>query len=353
MENEIVLFESEDVQVKLNVEFDGETVWLTKEQMAALFGRDRSVISRHISNIFREGEILEEGNVHYLHIANSDKPVAFYNLDAIISVAYRVKSKRGVEFRRWATGVLRQYVLDGYAANKRRLAQLGKMAQVMDCIPNSSEAKGILSVVKAYTGALDLLDDYDHRRIAKPKGRAATYVLNYDECRSLIASMKFSRDSDLFGVEKDDSFRSSIAAIYQGFGGQEMYPTLEEKGREPAVFRREEPFVPRRQQAHRRCALPVFLEHERCVVGRWRQAYFRQRVGRAHHHDRRVEARRERGYGGIGYELPFFGVVRSAWRQEQDGARDTSDWAWPSCCMRRAIWPVLSIPLYTRVNETG
>ena len=131
MENEIVLFESEDDQVKLNVEFDGETVWLTKEQMAALFGRDRSVISRHISNIFREGEILEEGNVHYLHIANSDKPVAFYSLDAIISVAYRVKSKRGVEFRRWATGVLRQYVLDGYAANKRRLAQLGQIVQVM------------------------------------------------------------------------------------------------------------------------------------------------------------------------------------------------------------------------------
>ncbi|WP_449137673.1 RhuM family protein [Slackia sp.] len=167
--------------------------------------------------------------MHYLHIANSDKPVAFYNLDAIISVAYRVKSKRGVEFRRWATGVLRQYVLDGYAANKRRLAQLGQIVQVMDRIPSSLEARDILSVVKAYTGALDLLDDYDHRRIAKPKGRAATYVLDYDECRSLIASMKFSRDSDLFGVEKDDSFRSSIAAIYQGFGGQEMYPTLEEK----------------------------------------------------------------------------------------------------------------------------
>ena len=103
------------------------------------------------------------------------------------------------------------------------------MAQVMDCIPNSSEAKGILSVIRAYSGALDLLDEYDHQRITKPKGRAATYVLDYDECRSFIASMKFSRDSDLFGVEKDDSFRSSIAAIYQGFGGQEMYPTLEEK----------------------------------------------------------------------------------------------------------------------------
>ena len=99
----------------------------------------------------------------------------------------------------------------------------------MDRIPNSLEARDILSVVKAYTGALDLLDDYDHQRIAKPKGRAATYVLDYGECRSLIASMRFSRDSDLFGVEKDDSFRSSIAAIYQGFGGQEMYPSIEEK----------------------------------------------------------------------------------------------------------------------------
>ena len=335
MENEIVLFESEDDQVKLNVEFDGETVWLTKEQMATLFGRDRSVISRHISNIFREGEILEEGNVHYLHIANSDKPVAFYNLDAIISVAYRVKSKRGVEFRRWATGVLRQYVLDGYAANKRRLAQLGQIVQVMDRIPSSLEARDILSVVKAYAGALDLLDDYDHRRIAKPKGRAATYVLNYDECRSLIASMKFSRTATCSVSRRTTPSARASRRSTRASAGRRC-TRLSRKGREPAVFRREEPFVPRRQQAHRRRALPVFLEHERCVVGRWRQAYFRQRVGRAHHHDRRVEARRERGYGGIGYELPFFGVVRSAWRQEQDGARDTSDWAWPSCCMRRA-----------------
>ena len=152
-----------------------------------------------------------------------------FSLDVVIPVAYRVKSKRAVEFRRWATGVLRHYVVDGYAENERRLARLGKIARVVDRIPNSPEAKDVLSVVKAYTGALDLLDDYDHQRIAKPKGRAATYVLDYDECRSLIASMKFSRDSDLFGVEKDDSFRSSIAAIYQGFSGQEMYPTLEEK----------------------------------------------------------------------------------------------------------------------------
>ena len=235
MENEIVLFESEDDQVKLNVEFDGETVWLTKEQMAALFGRDRTVISRHISNIYKEKEVEREATcAKFAQVqTEGDRQVSrefeLFNLDVIISVGYRVKSKRGVEFRRWATGVLRQYVLDGYATNKRRLAQLGQIVQVMDRIPNSLEARDILSVIKAYTGALDLLDDYDHQRIAKPKGRAATYVLDYGECRGLIASMRFSRDSDLFGVEKDDSFRSSIAAIYQGFGGQEMYPTLEEK----------------------------------------------------------------------------------------------------------------------------
>ena len=235
MENEIVLFESEDEEVKLDVELDGDTVWLTKEQMAVLFGRDRTVISRHISNIYKENEVEREATcAKFAHVQTEggrqvSREHELFNLDVIISVGYRVKSKRGVEFRRWATGVLRQYMVNGYAANKRRLAQLGQIVQVMDRIPDSLEARDILSVVKAYTGALDLLDDYDHQRIAKPKGRAATYVLDYDECRSLIASMKFSRDSDLFGVEKDDSFRSSIAAIYQGFSGQEMYPTLEEK----------------------------------------------------------------------------------------------------------------------------
>lgn len=203
--------------------------------MAALFERDRTVISRHISNIYKEKEIEREATCAKIAQVQTEgsrqvsREHELFNLDVIISVGYRVKSKRGVEFRRWATGVLRQYVIDGYAANKRRLAQLGQIVQVMDRIPNSLEAKDILSVVKAYTGALDLLDDYDHQRIAKPKGRAATYVLKYDECRELISSMKFSRDSDLFGVEKDDSFRSSIAAIYQGFGGREIYPTLEEK----------------------------------------------------------------------------------------------------------------------------
>ena len=235
MKYEMVLFESEDGEVKLDVELVGGAVWLTEDQMAALFEQSKAEIARHIANVYEEGEADREATcAKFAHVqaeggAGTSCEDEVFSLDVVIPVAYRVKSKRAVEFRRWATGVLRHYVVNGYAENERRLAQLGKIARVMDRIPNSPEAKDILSVVKAYSGALDLLDDYDHQRIAKPKGCAATYVLEYDECRSLIASMRFSRDSDLFGVEKDDSFRSSIAAIYQGFGGQEMYPTIEEK----------------------------------------------------------------------------------------------------------------------------
>ena len=235
MRHEIVLFESEDGEVKFDVELVENTIWLTEGQMAALFGRDEAEIARHIANVYEEGEADREATCAKIARvqagggAGVPREEEAFSLDVVISVAYRVKSKRAVEFRRWASGVLRQYMVDGYAANERRLAQLGKIARLVDCVPNSSEAKDILSVVRAYSGALDLLDDYDHQRITKPKGRAATYVLDYDECRTLIASMRFSRDSDLFGVEKDDSFRSSIAAIYQGFGGQEMYPTIGEK----------------------------------------------------------------------------------------------------------------------------
>ena len=160
MDNDIVLFESDDDQVRLDVEFDGETAWLTKEQMASLFGRDRTVISRHIADIYKEKELERKATCAKIAQVQTEgsrqvsREYELFNLDVIISVGYRAKSKRGVEFRRWATGVLRQYVIDGYAANKRRLAQLGQIVRVMDRIPNSLEAKDILSVVKAYTGAL-------------------------------------------------------------------------------------------------------------------------------------------------------------------------------------------------------
>lgn len=229
MANNIVLFQSSDREISLDVSTDGSTVWLTQSQMAELFEKDQSVISRHISNVFKDGELEKESSMHFLHIAKSDRPVAFYNLDVIISVGYRVKSRRGVEFRRWATDVLRRYIIEGAATNERRLEQLGKVARVMARIPESLETRQVLDIVQSYTAALDLLDDYDHQRLKAPKGDKATYVLSYEECRKVIDDMKFGEESDLFGVEKDESFKGTLGSIYQGFGGQEIYPSLQEK----------------------------------------------------------------------------------------------------------------------------
>lgn len=164
-----------------------------------------------------------------MQIPSSDRPVVFYDLDVVISVGYRVKSQRGVEFRRWATGVLRRYVIDGHAENERRLEQLGRIARIMARIPDDLETRQVLDIVQSYTVAFDLLDDYDHQRLATPEGDAATYVLEYAECREIIDNMRFGNESDLFGVEKDDSFRGSIGDIYQSFDGKDVYPSLQEK----------------------------------------------------------------------------------------------------------------------------
>lgn len=153
----------------------------------------------------------------------------FYNLDVIISVGYRVKSKRGVEFRKWANSVLRQYILRGYAVNNNRIAQLGEVIQIMKRTQNSLDSKQVLSVIERYSTALDLLDAYDHQNMSRPKGNVATYVLTYEECMDIIASMRFGDESDIFGKEKDGSFEGSIGNIYQSFAGHDLYPTLEEK----------------------------------------------------------------------------------------------------------------------------
>ena len=228
-ENEIVLFETDDKKISLNVSVEDETVWLTQSQMVELFQRDVSVISRHIRNVFKEGELEEKSNLHFLQIANSDKPVAFYSLDVIISVGYRVKSNRGVEFRRWANSVLKQYILQGYAVNQKRIQQLGEVIRIMRRTENELDSKQILSVIERYNNALDLLDAYDHQTMKRPKGNEATYVLSYEECVEVIQSMRFGDESDLFGREKDDSFKGSIGNIYQSFGGSDVYKSLEEK----------------------------------------------------------------------------------------------------------------------------
>ena len=227
--NEIVIYQTDDGSVALDVPLENETVWLTQKQMQELFGRDISGISRHISNVFKDGEVEKEGNVHYVRSERTGKPVAYYSLDVIIPVGYRVRSKRAVEFRKWASKVLKQYILKGYAANEQRMRQLGEVIKIMKRTGNMLEARQILDVVESFSTALDLLDDYDHQCISKPKGSEATYVLSYEECRELIDGMKFSADSDLFGNEKDDSFKASIAAIYQTFFGEDVYPSLEEK----------------------------------------------------------------------------------------------------------------------------
>lgn len=231
MDREIILFKADDIELQVKITPDEETVWLTQDQMAELFDKDRSVIGRHISNIFKEGELEEDTSVQILHGSNFEnhRPPQYYNLDVIISVGYRVKSKRGIQFRRWANSVLKDYILKGYAVNNNRMAQLGEVIRIMKRTENSLDAKQVLSVIERYSVALALLDDYDHQTMKRPKGNDATYVLSYEECRDIIDHMKFSADSDLFGNEKDDSFKGSIGNIYQSFAGQEIYPTVEEK----------------------------------------------------------------------------------------------------------------------------
>lgn len=237
MGDEIVLFESDDKEIKLTVPVERETVWLNRNQMAELFDRDVKTIGKHINNALKE-ELADQVVVAKFatttqHGAIEGKTQThktdFYNLDVIISVGYRVKSKRGVEFRKWANSVLKQYILQGYAVNNNRIAQLGEVIQIMKRTENSLDSRQVLSVIEKYSEALDLLDAYDHQNMTRPKGNSAIYELSYDECREVIASMRFGDESELFGKEKDDSFKGSIGNIYQSFGGQDVYPTLEEK----------------------------------------------------------------------------------------------------------------------------
>ena len=231
----IVLFESSDGEVRLDVAVDAgkDEIWLNRSQMSLLFDRDVKTTGKHIANALKEE--LEDSPkpvvAKFATTASDGKSyqVEYYNLDVIISVGYRVKSQRGVEFRRWATDVLRRYIVEGRAENEKRLAQLAQVISVMERLPQEIGAAQILEIVKSYAPALDLLDDYDHQRLVRPDGSKGVYVLSYEECRDLIGSLRFASESDIFGVEKDDSFHSSIAAIYQSFGGQEIYPSVQEK----------------------------------------------------------------------------------------------------------------------------
>ena len=227
---ELILFQSSDEKVSIPVMPDQDTVWLTRLQLAELFDRDVKTIGKHINNALKE-EVDSSAVAKFATTAADGKTyqTEHYNLDMIISVGYRVKSQRGVEFRKWANSVLKQYIIRGYAVNEYRMKQLGEVVRLMQRIETDPDTKQVLSVVERFSKALDLLDDYDHQMMKRPEGSIDAYILTYDECRQVIDQMRFGNESELFGKEKDDSFKGSIGNIYQSFAGQDIYPTMEEK----------------------------------------------------------------------------------------------------------------------------
>lgn len=259
--NEIILFETEDKEIKLRVPVENETVWLTQAQMTDLFSVDRTVVTKHINNIFKEGELDKESNVQKMHIANADRPVQFYNLDVIISVGYRVKSKRGVEFRQWANSVLMQYIIKGYAINDKRLQALQKTVEIQTKIIANTlelEHEDVLKAVNMYTQALTLLDRYDHQSLEKPEGGDPVYRLTYEDCRKMINHMEGTFKSDVFGVEKEKGkIEGILAAVYQNVFGGDVYPSLEEKAANLLYFMiKDHPFA----DGCKRIAASLFLE---------------------------------------------------------------------------------------------
>ena len=239
--SEVAIYQAEDGETRLEVQLEHDTVWLNQAQLVDLFQRDQSVLSRHIRNVFKEGELDEKSNMQKMHIANSDKPVAFYSLDVIISVGYRVKSQRGTQFRQWATRVLREHLVKGYTLNEQRLqeerAKLQEMQQAVALLSRTLEQQQLLSdtgqevlqVITDYAYALATLDRYDHGTLAvEATSGPAAFVLEYDKAIAIVKSMKSGFDG-LFGQEKDQGFKSALGAIYQTFDGKDVYPSVEEK----------------------------------------------------------------------------------------------------------------------------
>jgi prophage maintenance system killer protein len=237
MENQIELFQSHD-GIVLNVQLSNDTVWLSQDQLTVLFDRNQSVISRHLAHVFREKELAKEGNMQKVHIAHSDKPVTLYSLDVIISVGYRVKSIRGTQFRQWATKRLKDYVIEGVAINEQRLAQKNKEIQVLHdgirilsrAIEDQANQNVDYAWLHQFSRGLQLLDDYDHESLdLKGNHHHAARYPSMAEYMVLVDKMRAEFDSEVFGKEKDGGFDSAVHQIKQGFGDQEVYPSIEEK----------------------------------------------------------------------------------------------------------------------------
>lgn len=241
LNDKIVIYQTADGQTSIDVKLENDTVWLSANQMAILFDRDEKTIRKHVNNVFSEGELEKENNTHFLRVDGVKQPVAFYSLDVIISVGYRVKSQRGTQFRIWANKVLKEYLIKGYAVNKALTEQhytelkqlvtvLGRTVKAQEVL-TSDDALNLVEVVADYAYALDTLDKYDYQQLAvEQTTNEAKFRATYEGAMQAIEELKEKfGGSQWFANEKDDSFKSSIGQIYQTFGGQDLYPSVEEK----------------------------------------------------------------------------------------------------------------------------
>lgn len=265
MENDVVIFKNGELELEVMVSEDCENVWLSQDQMATLFDVDRSRVTRHIKNIYEDDELDENSTCAENALVQTEgkrkvkRTIKIYNLDMILAVGYRVKSPNGIIFRKWATSILKDYMIKGYTINQKRLDALHKTVEIQTKILASTlelDEKEVLNVIETYANALSLLDDYDHGLLSKPEGTDFIYRLSYQECRELIDKMKF--DSDVFGIEKEEGKLNGIlAAVYQNVFGQELYPSIEEKAANLLYFLiKDHPFA----DGCKRIGATIFLE---------------------------------------------------------------------------------------------
>ena len=262
MKNELILFETADKEIKLNVSVKDSTVWLNRNQLAELFERDVKTIGKHINNALKE-ELDNSVVANFATTASDGKTyqVEHYNLDMIISVGYRVKSNRGVEFRKWANKILKQYIIQGYAINEKRLEALQRTVSIQTKMLASTlevEETDVLKAVNLYTEALMLLDQYDHQSLNKPEGSKPIYRITYEECRRMVDAMEDTFHSDVFGIEKEEGkVEGILAAVYQSVFGGDVYPSLEEKAANLLYFMiKDHPYA----DGCKRIAASLFLE---------------------------------------------------------------------------------------------
>ena len=260
MNNEIVIFTDGDVNIEVQINPEEETVWLTQKQMGELFGVKQATLSEHFNNIIMSGE-LDETSIGFSDKSTGGRKPKIYNLDMILSVGYRVNSKRGIAFRKWANNILKQYIMKGYAINEKRLQALQKTVDIQSRMLADAldiEETDVLRAVNEYTDALLLLDQYDHQKLCKPTGNKPIYRITYEECVEMVGKMQDTFNTDVFGIEKENGkVAGIIAAVYQSAFGQEAYPSVEEKAANLLYFMiKDHPYA----DGCKRIAASLFLE---------------------------------------------------------------------------------------------